>query len=122
MPILVRITSYNVCYTKLLRLKEWYTLYPRESLVQNIGHDGSGVHCGVSDKYEVEISEKTDFVFDDKIELNPEIVRENFKFRFLLNDYSMSFLVDGLIQKLKESESQSFSVWGVGKMTSYNFV
>jgi len=32
------------------------TLYPGTSLVDNIGHDGSGVHCGENDNYKVELS------------------------------------------------------------------
>lgn len=32
-------------------LADMYTLYPGRSLVQNIGLDGSGAHCGVSDRY-----------------------------------------------------------------------
>jgi hypothetical protein len=34
-------------------LKGGLTLYPRESLVKNIGFDGSGTHSGTSDFYEV---------------------------------------------------------------------
>jgi hypothetical protein len=32
------------------------TLYPNRSLAMNIGHDGSGVHSGVSDEFDVEMS------------------------------------------------------------------
>lgn len=32
-------------------LHEKYTVYPRHSLVHNIGHDGSGEHCSASDKF-----------------------------------------------------------------------
>jgi hypothetical protein len=39
-------------------LKNLLTLYPGRSLVQNIGHDGSGRHCGPSDEYEVRVSKK----------------------------------------------------------------
>jgi hypothetical protein len=31
------------------------SLFPACSLVRNIGHDGSGVHCGASDLYEMEL-------------------------------------------------------------------
>ena len=38
---------------------EQYSVYPSFSLVRNIGHDGSGEHCGVNDIYAVqEISSK----------------------------------------------------------------
>jgi hypothetical protein len=32
-------------------VKDKYSLWPGKSLVQNIGHDATGVHCGTSDKY-----------------------------------------------------------------------
>jgi hypothetical protein len=31
--------------------KDGYCVYPINSYVSNIGHDGTGVHCGTSDKY-----------------------------------------------------------------------
>jgi hypothetical protein len=37
-------------------LKNRYCLYPGRSLVQNIGFDGSGVHSGVSDLWDVKVS------------------------------------------------------------------
>ena len=39
-------------------LENMLTLYPSESLVQNIGNDGTGVHCSVTDSFSVEISIK----------------------------------------------------------------
>mgnify|MGYP001180991700 CR=1 FL=1 len=33
-----------------------YTVYPSRSLVQNIGFDGSGTHCGAIDDFEVQLS------------------------------------------------------------------
>jgi len=60
-----------------------YTIYPKESLVQNIGHDGTGVHCGFSNKfYHDQLWDKKDnFVFLKGIKPDAEIVRENYKFR-----------------------------------------
>ena len=37
-----------------------FTLYPRQSLVRNIGHDGSGVHCGISEAFEVSLAQVID--------------------------------------------------------------
>jgi hypothetical protein len=34
-----------------------YTIAPIVSLVKNIGHDGSGIHCGISDKFVAEFDE-----------------------------------------------------------------
>jgi hypothetical protein len=60
-----------------------YTVYPAKSLVQNIGHDGSGVHCGVSDRFEHEsLWDKTmDFTFDDHPKATKSILNENAMFR-----------------------------------------
>ena len=33
-------------------------LFPRRALAKNIGHDGSGVHCGASKKYDIELSDR----------------------------------------------------------------
>lgn len=43
-----RIDSWYVrfCYNLILRDK--YTIYPRISYVNNLGHDGTGVHCGTA--------------------------------------------------------------------------
>ncbi len=47
-------------------LHDRLTIYPRKSLVQNIGNDGSGVHCAPTDRFWHEsLWDKTDgFVFD----------------------------------------------------------
>ena len=37
-------------------LLEKLTLYPGRSMTRNIGMDASGVHCGKSNQYEVEIA------------------------------------------------------------------
>jgi len=31
-----------------------YTLYPSSAIAMNIGHDGSGIHCGTTDRFEVD--------------------------------------------------------------------
>jgi hypothetical protein len=42
-------------------------LYPNRSLVHNIGMDGSGVHCGVSSNFDVELSASDSWTFPDRI-------------------------------------------------------
>jgi len=56
------------------------TVYPRESLVSNIGHDNSGVHYGKSRKFDVVLSSRTTFDLGAKPELNLEILQANEKF------------------------------------------
>lgn len=41
----------RVCLNVSLNNK--YTLYPRKSLIQNIGFDASGTHCGINNKWNV---------------------------------------------------------------------
>lgn len=64
---------------------DWYTVYPRRSLVQNIGHDGSGLHCGVSDRFQHDrLWDRSDrFVFTDNIEEDDRILSANRVFRRL---------------------------------------
>jgi GT2 family glycosyltransferase len=45
-------------------------LHPSNSLVKNIGHDGSGVHCEASDTYHVTFSDKSVAHFSDDITEN----------------------------------------------------
>lgn len=47
-------------------------LNPCETLVQNIGHDGSGINCSTLDVYNYDISKNTNFDFDIPISENLE--------------------------------------------------
>lgn len=49
-------------------VNDMYTLYPRFSLVKNIGHDGSGENCDPSDEYEVNLSSEKIYLEKIKIE------------------------------------------------------
>lgn len=49
-------------------LSQGLSLYPGQSLVQNIGMDGSGAHCGLSDVFDVELSEQDVWEFPDRPE------------------------------------------------------
>jgi len=43
-------------------------LYPGQSMVQNIGMDGSGSHCGISHLFDVHLSADDSWQFPDRIE------------------------------------------------------
>jgi hypothetical protein len=60
-----------------------FTVYPRKSLVQNIGNDGSGLHCGVTDIFNHnELWNKTEnFEFSDDLTLHSKNIEMNYKFR-----------------------------------------
>lgn len=53
-------------------LKGGLTLNPSQSLVNNIGHDGTGVHSGINDIYNVVINPKPITFFPEVVEENPE--------------------------------------------------
>ena len=44
-------------------LNNGFCLHPRKSLVNNIGHVDSRMHCACKDVYDVNVSEDKDFIF-----------------------------------------------------------
>lgn len=66
-------------------LNDEYTVYPRKSLVKNIGFDGSGVHCEPSNRFEVDLWDRLAFNIGDEVALNARIVDANYEFRKLAN-------------------------------------
>ena len=55
-----------------------YTIYPRISHVNNIGHDGTGAHCGIDEDNfygHNELSSDEEFFMNRDIRMNPIIVR-----------------------------------------------
>lgn len=50
-----KIDSWAIRWYASAFLKDKLTLFPGRSLVQNIGHDGSGTHCGKTDVFGVEV-------------------------------------------------------------------
>lgn len=73
-----RLNSWYVRWTYHAYKKKMYTIYPRISYVNNIGHDSSGVHC-VEDSKDIyshhELNDNKTMVFNKNIGLNKEIVR-----------------------------------------------
>lgn len=49
--------SWAIYWGLIIIENEGICINPYESLIQNIGIDGSGVHCGISDEFQVKISE-----------------------------------------------------------------
>jgi len=52
--------------------KNGLCLYPPQSLVNNIGHDGSGVHCLVTNTYHVDLSDEPIINFSNDLTENTE--------------------------------------------------
>ncbi|SEQ84758.1 glycosyltransferase family protein [Pedobacter rhizosphaerae] len=62
--------SWAIRWYASIFLKGGLTLNPSQSLVNNIGHDGTGVHSGMNDIYNVIINPKPITFFPDVIEEN----------------------------------------------------
>ncbi|WP_432708771.1 glycosyltransferase family 2 protein [Pedobacter sp.] len=62
--------SWAIRWYASIFLKEGLTLNPAQSLVNNIGHDGSGIHSGINDIYNVIINPKRITQFPQEIKEN----------------------------------------------------
>lgn len=85
-----------------------FTVYPRQSLVHNIGHDGTGVHCCKTAKYDVNLWDKTHFEFIKNIKLNTNIMKYHKRFRSLgfLGKIKIFIILFGLYPVLKYAKKQ----------------
>jgi hypothetical protein len=67
-----RNNSWAIRWYASVFLKGGLTLNPSHSLVNNIGHDGTGVHSGINDIYNVIINPKPITQFPEEIKENPQ--------------------------------------------------
>lgn len=79
------------------------TLYPGKTLVQNIGADSSGTHCGSTNAYESEYSEKKIVVKDIPVEEN-KTARKEFERFFKTLRPGLFKRVRGKIKKYLKDE------------------
>ena len=56
--------SWDVRWSASVLLAGGLTIYPGRSMTRNIGFDGTGTHCGDSDTYLSELSEKPPVIMD----------------------------------------------------------
>lgn len=70
--------SWAVFWALNVILKEGICINPYESLIKNIGLDGSGTHCGVTNQFDVEIEDSVGrkFLFPDKIDDLPRPIKD----------------------------------------------
>lgn len=67
-----RNNSWAIRWYASIFLRGGLTLNPSQSLINNIGHDGTGIHSGINDIYNVVINPLPITWFPDKLEENPE--------------------------------------------------
>ena len=75
MQLIGEIDSWAIRFALSHCLNNAYALFPRKSLVKNIGHDNSGTHCGKSEVWNTEIDgDIKPVLFKSHLELNPRLV------------------------------------------------
>jgi hypothetical protein len=97
--------SWAIRWYASIFLKGGLTLNPSQSLVNNIGHDGTGVHSGINDIYNVIINPKpiTDF---------PTVIKENKEAYHIIKDFlgnRKGNMVTRIKRFVKEKLTQYFS-------------
>ncbi|MBK7855226.1 MAG: glycosyltransferase family 2 protein [Bacteroidetes bacterium] len=75
-----RNNSWAILWYASAFLHNMLTLYPGKSLVQNIGNDGTGVHCTPTNMYDVKLS-------DDKLILQTIPFKENVSAKKVMAEY-----------------------------------
>jgi len=76
-----KINAFDVRAMYAQFLTNQYTVYPTRSLTMNIGHDGTGLHCGVTKKFDVVLSNKMSFKLPSNLDVDYRINKANLKFR-----------------------------------------
>lgn len=104
------------------------TLYPINSYIRNIGCDGTGVHCGNNDWFDVDISEGSIHLIDIPIEEN-KIALERYKLFYnrmiigreeerLLNAFKVRQAFNKIINKYNSHKNVKVVFWGTGSASN----
>ena len=83
------INTLDIYWYQFIFLNNGKTIFPKHSLVSNNGFDGSGMHCGVSDKYEYKMKNLkiNNFTRSNKQDLINLVSTYYFYFKLKLKDY-----------------------------------
>jgi len=68
-------------------LKDMFTLYPKKPYVQNMGNDGSGAHCGISNVFTGDLESSYSF---EKIDIKEDLVAKK-KIEVFFNSIKATF-------------------------------
>ncbi|MEX1014716.1 MAG: hypothetical protein WDZ80_06160 [Candidatus Paceibacterota bacterium] len=86
-------------------LNDMYTVYPIKSMSLNIGHDGTGLHCGSTKKYDVQLSKKKLNLETIKKE-DKYIISNHKKFRNSMGNYFMLNIYNKIKGKITSINSR----------------
>ena len=96
-------------------LKKMYTVYPKHSLVVNIGHDGTGQQCGITDKFLLKTSDQiAGFSLDKDMKINHIVKKEFLDFFAPLKEnltYN-STVIKNIMKQIEDSGLESLSMYG----------
>lgn len=90
-----KIDSWAVRWDFHFYVNKLYTIYPRKSLILNIGFDGSGVHCGTENILQDTVNGEIKKYNPKKVVINKRIIREMSRFnkQNILNKIINIFLI-----------------------------
>ncbi len=94
----VKVDSWAIRWCASFFIENGLVLRPRQSLVRNIGMDGTGVHCGASTIYDVELAKGEVVEFEEVIE-ESKLAHQHNKNYFI--KISSSGLVNRMINRTK---------------------
>jgi hypothetical protein len=66
-----KINTWAIFWYATIFKEDAFCLNPSQTFVENIGHDGSGVHCGEIDTFKCNLSKQNTIKFINKVEENP---------------------------------------------------
>ncbi|GAB1620160.1 hypothetical protein AAOGI_02100 [Agarivorans albus] len=94
------------------------SVYPRYSLIRNIGNDGSGLHSSVNDKYDTQLWTKTgEFELNDTLKEDRTIDDEVVSF-YRPDHRDMSpEIVQNIIHQLTSANISNICLWGTDVLT-----
>ena len=75
--------SWSIFWTINIIKNNGLCINPINSRINNIGHDGSGIHCSLNNRYNVKIKtiNNAKIIFPDNIELNKQLIKKYRDFR-----------------------------------------
>ena len=91
-----KINSWAIRWAASLHLRKSLVLWPPYSLIKNIGHDGSGVHCGNS------VEQNKVVIQNDVIPyIYPKKIKENLKYLLKIKKYYFGFSKRNIYSKIR---------------------
>lgn len=96
-----RNNSWAIRWHASVFLKNKFTLYPGKSLVLNIGNDGSGENCGVTDKFSSDLAMRA-------VQLSDEVTVEENIYVFQMFEKYFNNPKIGFIEKMKSTIRKIF--------------